>query len=235
MTSSYSSDLKLELMVTGEKSGLWGDITNTNLVILQQAIAGYESVAVNNTTGVTLTFSNGVVSDGKNATIELTGTLATTSVDVIVPDSIEKVYNIKNSIDHAGYNVRVKTSSGSGVQIAEGNSYVLYSDGTDVKKISEEKVWRAVSSPETVQEGAAILANTNGGTVTVTLPPSPSTGAEVSFIDQGYDFNTNALTVGRNGSNIANAAADLVINTQGAGFTLVYSGDATTGWTYRDK
>ena len=100
MASSYSSDLKLELMATGEKSGLWGDITNTNLVILQQAIAGYESVAVNNTTGVTLTFSNGVVSDGKNATIELTGTLATTSVDVIVPDSIEKVYNIKNSIDH---------------------------------------------------------------------------------------------------------------------------------------
>jgi len=235
MASSYSSDLKLELMVTGEKSGLWGDITNTNLVILQQAIAGYESVAVNNTTGVTLTFSNGVVSDGKNATIELTGTLATTSVDVIVPDSIEKVYNIKNSIDHAGYNVRVKTSSGSGVQIAEGNSYVLYSDGTDVKKISEEKVWRAVSSAETVQEGAAILANTGTAAFTLTLPPSPSTGAEVSIVDQGYDFNTSALTVGRNGSNIANSAADLTINTQGAGFTLVYSGDATTGWTYKEK
>jgi hypothetical protein len=42
MASSYSADLKLELMATGEKSGLWGDITNTNLIILQQAIAGYE-------------------------------------------------------------------------------------------------------------------------------------------------------------------------------------------------
>jgi hypothetical protein len=235
MASSYSTDLKLELMVTGEKAGLWGDITNTNLNILQQAIAGYQSIAVNVTTGVTLTFSNGVLSNGKNATLELTGTLATTSVDVIVPDSIEKVYNIKNSIDHAGYNVRVKTSSGAGVQIAEGNSYVLYSDGTDVKKISETKTWRAVSAEETVQEGAAILANTNGGVFTLTLPASPTTGAEVSVIDQGYDFNTNALTIGRNGSNIANAAADLTINTQGAGFTLVYSGDATTGWTYKEK
>jgi hypothetical protein len=46
MASSYSSDLKLELMVTGEKSGLWGDITNTNLIILQQAIAGYEAVSI---------------------------------------------------------------------------------------------------------------------------------------------------------------------------------------------
>jgi len=235
MASTYSTDLKLELMVTGEKAGLWGDITNTNLVILSQAIGGYQSVAVNTTTGLTLTFSNGVISNGKNATLELTGTLSSTSVDVIVPDGIEKTYNIKNSIDHAGKNVRVKTASGTGVQIAEGNSYVLYSDGTNVKKVSEEKTWRAISSAETVQEGAAILANTNGGAVTITLPPSPTTGAEVSFIDQGYDFNTNALTVGRNGSNIANSAADLTVNTQGAGFTLVYSGDATTGWTYKEK
>ena len=55
------------------------------------------------------------------------------------------------------------------------------------------------------------------------------------FVDQGYDFNSNALTVGRNGSNIANAASDLVVNTQGAAFCLVFSGDATTGWTYKEK
>ena len=60
MASSYSTDLKLELMVTGENAGTWGDITNTNLNILQQSIAGYESVALNATTGATLTFSNGV-------------------------------------------------------------------------------------------------------------------------------------------------------------------------------
>jgi hypothetical protein len=54
-------------------------------------------------------------------------------------------------------------------------------------------------------------------------------------MDQGYDFNSNALTVGRNSSNIANAASDLVVNTQGAGFSLVYTGDATTGWSYREK
>ena len=235
MASSYSTDLKLEIIVTGEKAGLWGDITNTNLVILSNAVKGYESVAVNNTTGVTLAFTDGVPSNGKNATLELTGTLATTSVDVIIPDGIEATYNIDNSIDHAGFNVRVKTATGTGVQIAEGNKYVLYSDGTNVEKISEQRNWRAVSAAETVQEGAAILANTNSAAFTLTLPPSPSTGAEVHIIDQGYDFNTNALTVGRNGSNIANSAADLTINTQGAGLTLVYSGDATTGWTYKEK
>jgi hypothetical protein len=235
MASSYSTDLKLELMATGEKAGEWGTITNTNLVILSKATKGYQSVAVNNTTGVTLSFSNGALSDGKNATLELTGTLATTSVDVVIPDGVEATYNINDAIDHAGFNVRVKTASGSGVQLAEGNKYVIYSDGTNVKKVSEEKTWRAITAAETVQEGAAVLANTNGAAFTLTLPASPSSGAEVSIIDQGYDFNTNALTIGRNGSNIANAAADLTVNTQGAGFTLVYSGDATTGWTYKEK
>ena len=62
MVSSYSTDLKLELMVTGENAGTWGDITNTNLVILQQAIAGYQTVALNATTGATLTFTNGALS-----------------------------------------------------------------------------------------------------------------------------------------------------------------------------
>ena len=46
MPSSYSTDLKLELMVTGENAGTWGDITNTNLVVVQQAIAGIESTNV---------------------------------------------------------------------------------------------------------------------------------------------------------------------------------------------
>jgi hypothetical protein len=41
--------------------------------------------------------------------------------------------------------------------------------------------------------------------------------------------------VGRNSSNIANAASNLTVNTQGAAFSLVYSGDATTGWTYTEK
>ena len=65
MASSYSTDLKLEIQVTGENAGTWGDITNTNLVILQQAIAGYQTVALNATTGATLTFSNGALSNGK--------------------------------------------------------------------------------------------------------------------------------------------------------------------------
>ena len=233
MANSTSANLKLTVQATGENSGTWGQITNTNLLILEQAIGGYDAFNVTNASRA-LTFTNGAISDGKNEVIKLTGTLEA-NVNVTIPDSVEKTYIVEDGTDHAGYTLTFKTTSGTGVLLCEGHTYQLWSDGTNVYKGSEEKVWRAVSAAETVQPGAQILANTNGGAFTLTLPASPSAGDEVSVIDQGYDFNTNALTIGRNSSNIANAAADLVVNTQGAGFTLVYSGDATTGWTYKEK
>ena len=233
MANSTSANLKLTVQATGENSGTWGQITNTNLLILEQAIGGFTTFNITNAAR-SLTFTNGALSNGKNEVIKLTGTLAS-NLTVSIPDSVEKTYQVQDACDHAGNTLTFKTTSGTGVLLCEGHTYTLYSDGTNVVKAGELKKWRAVSAAETVQAGAQLLVNTNSGAVTVTLPASPSAGDEVSFIDQGYDFNTNALTVGRNSSNIANSAADLVVNTQGAGFSLVYSGDATTGWTYREK
>ena len=134
MASSYSTDLKLELMVTGEKAGLWGDITNTNLVILQQAIAGYASVSIAGGAGNTdLTFTNGAVSDGKNAVINLTGTI-TGNRTVTIPASItNKVYTIKNSTSGA-FTVTVLVSGQTGVTFSatDKGTKLLYIDGTDV-------------------------------------------------------------------------------------------------------
>jgi len=196
MASSYSTDLKLELMVTGEKAGQWGDITNTNLNLVQQAVAGYEAIDVASS-DVALTMSNAAISNARNATIKLTGTLAANR-NVTVPDSIEKVYNVIDGTDHAGYTLTFKTASGSGVLLCEGNCYVLYADGTNVVKANEYRKWRTVSAAETVQAGAKLFVETNGGAVTITLPASPAVGDEVHFVDSRYTFDSNALTVGRN-------------------------------------
>ena len=233
MANSTSANLKLTVQATGENSGTWGQITNTNLLILEQAIGGFTTFNVTNASRA-LTFTNGALSNGKNDVIRLTGTLAG-NLNVTIPDSIEKTYIVQNDCDHAGNTLTFKTSSGTGVLLCEGNCYVLYSDGTNVVKENEYRKWRVISAAETVQAGAKLFLNTNGGSVTVTLPASPATGDEVHFVDQGYDFNSNALVVGRNGSNIANAASNLTVNTQGAAFGLVFSGDATTGWTYTEK
>jgi len=231
--STYSSDLKLELIATGDASGTWGSDTNNNLNLIQQSVAGYQSIAVASG-DVTLAMTNKTISNARNMTLEFTGTLAGNRI-VNFPASLEKVFNIIDSTDHAGFTLTFKVTSATGFLLCEGNSYLCHSNGTDIFKDLEFGKWRAITASETVQAGAKILANTSAGVITITLPASPLIGDTISFVDQGYDFNTNALTVGRNSSNIANAAADLVVNTQGAAFGLVFSGDATTGWTYTEK
>src|SRR5210317_1569693 len=130
MANSTSANLKLTVQATGENSGTWGQITNTNLLILEQAIGGYDAVGV--TTGATLTFSNGVLSNGKNQVLKLTGTI-TGNVNVTIPDSIEKTYIVDNATTGA-HTVTFKTSSGTGVTwgSTDKSTKIVYSDGTKV-------------------------------------------------------------------------------------------------------
>jgi hypothetical protein len=132
MANSTSANLKLTVQATGENSGTWGQITNTNLLILEQAIGGYSAITVNATTGATLTFSNGALSNGKDQVIKLTGTI-TGNIDVVIPDSVEKTYIIENGTSGA-FTVTVKTTSGTGVTWAatDKGTKMVYSDGTNV-------------------------------------------------------------------------------------------------------
>ena len=232
MASTFSSDLKLELMATGENAGTWGNKTNTNLNLVQQAVAGFEAIDVASA-DVTLAMTDATISNARNATLKFTGTLAANRT-VTLPDSIEKDFNIEDGTDHAGNTLTFKTASGTGVLLCEGNCYVVYSDGTNIVKTNEYRKWRTLTAAETIQAGAKLFIDTTGGAFTVTLPASPAVGDEVHFIDSRFNFDTAALTVGRNSSKIANATSDLVVNTEGAGFGLVFSG-SNVGWTYMEK
>ena len=131
MANSTSASLKLTVQATGENSGTWGQITNTNLLIVEQAIGGYDTFNLTNANRA-LTFSNGAVSNGKNAVIKLTGTLST-NVNVTIPDSIEKTFIVANGTSGA-YTVTFKTSSGTGVTWAttDKTTKMVFSDGTNV-------------------------------------------------------------------------------------------------------
>jgi hypothetical protein len=138
MANSTSANLKLTVQATGENSGTWGQITNTNLLILEQAIGGYTGVALNATTGATLTFSNGILSNGKNQVIRLTGTI-TSAVNVTIPDSIEKTYLVENATTGA-FTVTFKTTSGTGTtwSTTDKGYKILYSDGTNIVDITAD-------------------------------------------------------------------------------------------------
>ena len=157
MANSTSANLKLTVQATGENSGTWGQITNTNLLVLEQAIGGYSAITVNATTGATLTFSNGAPSNGKDAVIKLTGTI-TGNIDVIIPDSVEKTYIIENGTSGA-FTVTVKTTSGTGVTWAatDKGTKMIYSDGTNVV----DTAFTDLSSDITPQLSGALDTNGN--------------------------------------------------------------------------
>lgn len=130
MASTYSTSLRLELMATGDQSGTWGDTTNTNLgTLLEQAITGYLSVAQGDVANLTLTALNGATDQSRNMVLNLTGALTATR-NVVVPTQ-KKVYLFRNSTT-GGFALTIKTSAGTGVAVAAGQSRWVYCDGTNV-------------------------------------------------------------------------------------------------------
>ena len=128
MASTYSDRLRIELIGTGEQSGIWGDTTNTNLgTLIEEAIAGVVTITMTDA-NYTLSEANGATDESRQAVLVLTGTLSA-GRNVIAPAE-EKVYIVKNSTS-GGYATTIKTSAGSGYAVANGKTVLVYCDGTD--------------------------------------------------------------------------------------------------------
>ena len=146
--SSFSSDLKLELMVTGQNAGTWGDKTNTNLNLVQQAIAGVESVTLSDGGTVALVMSNAALSNARNMVIKFaTITLSSASI-VTIPDSIEKFYIFDATAVTAATNLTIKTASGSGFTLDASKIYAAYSDGTNLTEVSLDTLGGTVAAAQ---------------------------------------------------------------------------------------
>src|SRR5210317_28727 len=144
MASSYS-DLGLELMVTGENAGTWGDKTNSNLNLIQQSVAGYEAVALSDGGTVTLAMTDATLSNARNMVIKFTGTLTTAST-VTIPDTIEKFYIFDCSAVVGPTNLTIKTASGTGFTLDQAKIYAAYSDGTNLNEISLDTLGGTVAA-----------------------------------------------------------------------------------------
>ena len=234
MASTFSTSQKFELIATGEKAGLWGSTTNTNLQLVEEAVGGYLSLNVASS-DQTLTIDNGSSSNGRNMIIKFTGTLAGNR-SVTVPDSIEKMYLIEDGTSRStsDYTLTFKTASGTGVTMPVGSKMVVYSDGTNIVQLAVEKGYHSIDRNYTAVNNDQLIIDTSAAARQVTLPASPSVGNEVTFIDAKGSFGSNNLTTARNGSNILGSASNLVVSVNGTAFTLVFL-NATRGWAYKDK
>jgi len=136
MASTFSSDLKLELMATGENAGTWGTKTNTNLELVQQAIAGFESISLSSGSTTALVMSNASISTARNMVIKFATITLSGSTTVTIPDSIEKFYIFDCRLITNPTNLTIKTASGTGFTIDASKIYAAYADGTNLNEVS---------------------------------------------------------------------------------------------------
>lgn len=105
----------------------------------------------------------------------------------------------------------------------------------DIAGTIKSDTWQSIQTSAFNAEAAkSYFVNTTSAAITATLPTSPSQGDEIRFIDYAGTFDSNNLTIARNGNNIQGVNSDLVISTERAAFGLVYV-DATQGWLLIEK
>lgn len=194
MASTYSTNLKLELMGTGDQSGTWGDTTNTNMgTLLEQAVVGYTTQAITDGADTVLTIANGASSVARNYVLQLTGAL-TANRNLIVP-AIQKPYIIHNATT-GGFSVTVKVSGQTGVTVANGKRALVYNNGTDIiefanapvtetgvqtltsKTLTNPTINGFTGSTALVNIGSGQIYKTTGGDVGIGTS-SPNTSFEV--------------------------------------------------------
>jgi hypothetical protein len=137
MASIYTTDLKIQLMATGENAGTWGQITNTNLTIIQQAIAGYDEVNIAGGAQTTaLLMTQNQLSTARNIVLKLTGSISGNQI-VTVPNDIEKTWIVSNATTGTHTVTFKYASEGTGQtwSTTDKGIKILYGDGSDIKVV----------------------------------------------------------------------------------------------------
>jgi hypothetical protein len=234
MASSYSTDLKLELMVTGENSGTWGDKTNSNLNLLQQAIAGYQAIALTSA-NTTLAMTDATISDARNAVIKFTGTLAANAT-VYVASGIEKTYTIENGTTGA-YTLALNQVGGASVIWSTTDKTVkqIYLNGTDAVDIGMVNL----TAPQTLTNKTLTSPIITNGTISVATVTSPiineiddDSGNELVIFSKTTSA-VNEITIANaatgNGARISatgtDGSIDLILSSKGTTGNVVINGN----------
>jgi hypothetical protein len=236
MPSSFSTDLKLELMVTGENAGTWGTKTNTNLNLLQQAIAGYQDISIAGGAQTTaLTMDNATISNARNAVIKLTGTITGNQI-VTVPNGIEKTYIVSNGTTGA-FTVEFKTASGTGVTFASTNKgfKIVYSDGTNIVDVELSSVNPIIEKILDTNGNEEIIFTATASAVNELTIANAATGNAPKISATGSDTNIDLkLTPKGTGTvKIGDSNANATITTDGTGDITISTNSGSNSGTVK--
>ena len=206
MASSYSTDLKLQLMVTGEDAGTWGDNTNNNLNLLQQAIVGFQSIALTSV-NTTLVMTDATISNARNAVLRFTGAI-TANCTIFVASGIEKTYTVDNATTGA-FTVALNQVGGSSVifDATDKSHKLVYLDGTNANDILNDLSTIRLPNQNEVRFGDADNSNyislragaTIASNVSFTLPTADGTSGQ-AIVTNGsgaLSFGTAGISTGK--------------------------------------
>jgi hypothetical protein len=227
MASTYSTNLGIELIGTGDQAGAWGNTTNTNLgTLIEQAISGYVTQAVSTGTDTVITIPSGATGVARNMYIELTGT-GGASTNLIVPTN-KKLYFIYNNTSSG--QVTVKVAGQTGVSVPNGVKMILVSNGTDIVQATSyvNGVSANITTLSVTSANITTLTGTNFSATSLTLTNAlgvaqGGTGSSLTpsngqlLVGNGTGFTLNTLNGGP-GVGITNAAGSITITATGTGF-----------------
>jgi len=217
MASTYSGNLAIELIGTGDQAGTWGLTTNTNLgTALEQAITSSASVTfiAGGNSAIALTQTN-AFQTARSARLTLTGS-ATATQYLWVP-SINKQYIVSNGLSNAIIisNGSNGASSGTTVTVPSGRSMVVYNDSANITEVTNNFTTLTVGTL-TTSNNVVI-----GGNVTIASNTSTTILGNVSISNLAL---TTALPISSGGTS-ANTAPLAMANLMG------FTNTATTGGT----
>ncbi len=222
MSSTYSPDLRIELIGTGDQAGVWGATTNNNLAyVLEQAVAGYVSVAVASANQA-LTYINGgssTAADNQSVHAAIALTTSTGANFAVYAPPSSKLYVIYNASSYVAtiYNSTVignTTAAGTGVAIPAGKIMALWSDGTNFAQQNTHLISPSLVTPALGTPASGTLTNTTG------FPVANLAGAGTGVLSA---LATNVGTAGApvvNGGALGTPASGTMTNVSGTAASL---------------
>jgi len=204
--STYSTDLRIQLIADGDQAGTWGQTTNTNLgTIIEQAIAGvsggpatigtYPAVNFPTDADITLTANNGTVDQARNAVLAVTSSVALTAQrNIIAPAGASKIYIINNQTTGL-QTVQIKYPTGTGAVIGNNLTAIVYGDGSNFYLVSSGLPYAGTQSYQTATQGQTVFAGltyttgnnslkvfVNGSKQIVTLNYTETNSSSITFL-----------------------------------------------------